>query len=233
MDMQKQSAPARCAWALALTLALALLGAACRPKQTGLPTLTPTTQLQAATPTPTAALPSPTPTAVVVYVVKAGDSLSAIALSFGVPTEALAEANGIDDPNLIRAGQELIIPGPTPLPTATVLPTATPTPHIPPQLEIVDVIGRGAPTAETVVIVNRGRGLSLHNWSLRDAHGNAFVFPNLYLASGAELRVHTGVGESTPQHLYWGRESAVWEEAGDMVVLADERGVMYAALPLE
>jgi murein DD-endopeptidase MepM/ murein hydrolase activator NlpD len=169
----------------------------------------------------------------VTYVIQPGDSLSVIAGQFGLTVEELAEANGISDPNVIKVGQVLVIPGPTPVPTATVLPTATPTLDVPPQLEIVDVIGRGAPSAETVIIFNRGHSLSLYQWTLRDAQGNAFVFPDLYLASGAEVRIHTGVGEDTPQHLYWNREAAVWEEAGDMVVLADERGVMHAAKPLE
>ena len=167
-----------------------------------------------------------------VYTVQPGDSLSGIALRFDVPIEDLAEANGIEDPNVIRAGQRLIIPGPTREPTATVPPTATPTPELPPQLEIVDLIGRGAPGVETVVIANRGRDLSLAGWTLRDAQGNAYIFPDLYLASGADVRVHTGVGEDTPLHLYWGREAAVWE-GKDMAVLADPDGVMYAAKPLE
>ena len=211
-------------------LGLVLLLAACRPESTGLPTLTPTLPLPTATPTADVPTPTPTPTT---YVIRPGDSLSVIADRFGVPVEALAEANGIVDPNVIEVGQVLVIPGPTPIPTATVLPTPTPTADIPPQLEIVDVIGRGAPSAETVIILNRGQGVLLYQWTLRDAQGNAYVFPNLYLAAGAELRVHTGLGENTPQHLYWNRETAVWEEPGDMAVLADQRGVMHAAKPLE
>jgi LysM repeat protein len=214
-------------WCCLLGLALLV---ACRPESTGLPTLTPT--LTAATPTTTPTMPAATPTPVT-YVVQPGDSLSVIAARYDVPVEALAQANGIADPNVIKVGQVLVIPGPTPIPTATVPPTPTATPDIPPQLEIVDVIGRGAPSAETVVIVNRGRGLSLNTWSLRDAQGNAFIFPDLYVAPGAEIRVHTGVGENTPQHLYWNRDTPVWEESGDMAVLADERGVMHAAKSLE
>jgi LysM repeat protein len=228
-------------------IGLVLLGTACQPKPVGLPTLTLTpsgvaattparTPAESASPPPQTAaartpgaLPTWTP---VVYTVQPGDSLSGIALRFDVPIEDLAEANGIEDPNVIRAGQRLIIPGPTREPTATVPPTATPTPELPPQLEIVDVIGRGAPGVETVVIANRGRDLSLAGWTLRDAQGNAYIFPDLYLASGAEVRVHTGVGEDTPLHLYWGREAAVWE-GKDMAVLADPDGVMYAAKPLE
>jgi LysM repeat protein len=188
------------------------------------------------TPAPTTATPTtvvaPTPTTVV-HIVQPGESLSAIALRYDVPIEVLAEANGIEDPNVIKVGQQIVIPGPTPEPTATVLPTPSPTVDVPPQLEIRDVIGRGAPSAETVIVVNRGRGVSLRGWTLRDAQGNAYVFPDLYLAPEAEVRVHTGIGENTPQHLYWGQESAVWGETGDMAVLADRRGVMHAAKPLE
>jgi hypothetical protein len=96
----------------------------------------------------------------------------------------------------------------------------------------VDVIGRGAPGVETVIIANRGRALSLAEWTLRDAQGNAYRFPDLYLATEAEVRVHTGPGEDTPLHLYWGREAATWE-GKDMAVLADPNGVMHAAKPLE
>jgi LysM repeat protein len=151
--------------------------------------------------------------------------------------EWIIEANNIQDPNVIQVGQKLIIPRPTPVskatPTETVPPTATPTPNVPPQLEIVSVSGRGAPEAEVVVITNRGRSVSLKGWTLRDAQGNAFVFPDLYLGTGAEVRVHTGKGENTPLHLYWNRETAVWQENGDTAILADDRGVVYASKPLD
>jgi LysM repeat protein len=45
------------------------------------------------------------------YVVEPGDTLSLIAGRFGVTVDALSQANGITDPNSIRPGQELIIPG--------------------------------------------------------------------------------------------------------------------------
>ncbi len=46
-----------------------------------------------------------------IYIVQPGDTLAAIALTFGTTVEALAEINGIEDPSTIYPGQELIIPG--------------------------------------------------------------------------------------------------------------------------
>jgi predicted chitinase/cell envelope opacity-associated protein A len=45
------------------------------------------------------------------YTVKSGDTLSGIADRFGTTTSALAKANGISNPNLIRVGQKLTLPG--------------------------------------------------------------------------------------------------------------------------
>ena len=213
-------------WILTLVLALA----ACRkPAATPTPALTrpplPTATTASARPTA-----SPTP---LIHVVQAGDSMSAIALQYDVPIEAIVAANNIEDANVIHVGQKLIIPGPSPTPGPTLPPTLTPTLLVSPELEIVDVIGRGAPATETVVIANRGRALSIAGWTLRDAQGNVYVFPKLYLAPDAEVRVHTAGGEDTPLHLYWNRDTAVWQEAGDTAVIADTRGVIHASKPLD
>ena len=45
------------------------------------------------------------------YTVQRGDTLSALAHRYGTTVSSLAEANDISDPNLIRVGQTLIIPG--------------------------------------------------------------------------------------------------------------------------
>ena len=111
------------------------------------PTATATATRQVTdTPAPTAtATVTPTPAPAVTYVVRKGDTLFEIALRFDVTVGALARANDISDPTLIRPGQVLIIPvpgatvvastGSTPTwtPTAvstraTSTPTATPTP---------------------------------------------------------------------------------------------------------
>ena len=56
--------------------------------------------------------PTPTPTT---YTIQAGDSLSRIAARYNTTVQALAQANGITDPNRIEVGQVLTIPGPAAL----------------------------------------------------------------------------------------------------------------------
>lgn len=57
------------------------------------------------------------------YTVKAGDTLYAIALRYGVTVTQLAKANNITNPNLIRVGQTLKIPGTTSTPTPPTTPS--------------------------------------------------------------------------------------------------------------
>lgn len=52
------------------------------------------------------------------YVVQAGDNLSKIASRHGVTVAQLSEANNITDPNRIRVGQKLVIPGGSATPQA-------------------------------------------------------------------------------------------------------------------
>lgn len=86
-------------------------------------TPTPTRALRSATPAvtiipvtlpPTGPTPGPTPTPVK-YKVKPGDSLLEIAARYKVSVQAIKAANGLKD-DMIRVGEELIIPLPTPTP---------------------------------------------------------------------------------------------------------------------
>jgi LysM repeat protein len=66
-----------------------------------------------ATATPTAPdVPAPkAPANAVKHVVKSGETLSTIAKQYGVKSSDIAVANNITDPQKIRAGMELVIPG--------------------------------------------------------------------------------------------------------------------------
>ncbi|MFN2123141.1 MAG: LysM peptidoglycan-binding domain-containing protein [Candidatus Promineifilaceae bacterium] len=67
----------------------------------------------------TAAVPTAVPTQEVVHSVTVGDTLLGIAILYDVDIDAIMEANGLDDPNTLDIGQDLVIPG-------VVLPTAVP-----------------------------------------------------------------------------------------------------------
>lgn len=93
-----------------------------------------------ATPSGPSTTPSETPTDGTLYTVRGGDSLAAIARSFGTSVEQLQAWNAdrypslATNPNAIEPGWELIVsgdPGVTPRPTPTPAP-ATPRPTAPP-----------------------------------------------------------------------------------------------------
>jgi LysM repeat protein len=44
--------------------------------------------------------------------VQPGETLSSIARDYGVSFQAILDANGLEDANLIQVGQELVIPVP-------------------------------------------------------------------------------------------------------------------------
>jgi spore germination protein len=62
-----------------------------------------------------------TPAGRVIHIVQAGETLSSIGRQYGVSHQAIMYVNGLEDPNLIELGQELIIPRPD-----EILPTQTP-----------------------------------------------------------------------------------------------------------
>jgi LysM repeat protein len=93
----------------------------------------------------------PTPESVV-HVVKAGDTISGLALKYRVPADDIAAANRLENPDFLRAGKELIIPlGGVPQVTATIasVPTATetPLPFEPPSALTATAAAQGTATA--------------------------------------------------------------------------------------
>ncbi|ESP88014.1 lamin tail domain-containing protein [Candidatus Halobonum tyrrellensis] len=83
----------------------------------------------------------------------------------------------------------------------------------------------GEPTSERVVVENAGDGpLDVSGWRIADAAGHEYRFPEgLTLPAGARAAVNTGSG-GTAVELYWGRNSPVWNDAGDTVSVYDDGG---------
>ena len=131
----------RVAMGLGLAGTLTATAACSRPGSSGNPTPTATTGVRitaspsparqlspVASPSPRAAAtappsvsptvaPTPSPTRVTgtvpgqKYVVQPGDTLVSIAEEFGVTVQELIDANALTNPDVLRVGQELIIPG--------------------------------------------------------------------------------------------------------------------------
>lgn len=95
----------------ALTIALTLAG--CSTRDSAAPA-TADPVFTVVTPTPRVHTVSPTANAdrEATYAVQPGDTLSAIASRFGVSPADLRRVNGIDDPDSLPVGQELLIPTP-------------------------------------------------------------------------------------------------------------------------
>lgn len=113
-------------------------------------------------------------------------------------------------------------PTPRPSPTLTLPPTAANA-----SVSILQVIEPGDVTAEAVEIQNTGATVNIAGWTLSDADGNTFTFPEQLLFSNARLTVSTRTGANTPLVLFWNRDDAVWQP-GDVVTLRDKNGAVQS-----
>lgn len=129
------------------------------------------------------------------YVVRSGDSLSAIAARFGVSAATLARANGISNPNKIYVGQRLTIPG-----RSATQPAAPP--------------ASGTTTSGGVYIVQAGDTLSkiaLRFGTTVQAlmSANGVTNPNLVWV-GQRLKIVKGSGAAAPPGQSTGAASGRW-----------------------
>ncbi len=193
------------------------------------------------------------PEGCIVHTLADGESPFILAEQYETSIEAIFAANALteEDAAFLQIGQVLVIPlencpfvpigsneekttGATETPAETPTPTITATITLPPtavdaQVQIVEVIAPGDVTTEAVVLRNNGRNVSLTGWTISDAEGNTYTFPERNLFSNGEITLYTGVGQSTPVVAYWGRDQAVWGEPGEVVTLSDANGVVQAS----
>jgi hypothetical protein len=116
---------------------------------------------------------------------------------------------------------------PTVTPTITLAPTA-----VNAQVQLVQVVGRGDVTAEGIEIRNNGATVDMTGWTISDAQNNVYTFPTRRLFSQAQITLFTRVGPDTAAANFWGRDTAVWGDAGDVVTLANAQGEVQAVLRL-
>jgi LysM repeat protein len=82
------------------------------------------------------------PRATTSHVVRPGETLSAIARQYGVTEAALAQANGIANPNLVYAGQQLVIPESGDAASPAIVPARGQAIHVVQRGEALSAIGR-------------------------------------------------------------------------------------------
>jgi LysM repeat protein len=217
-------------------------GAAPRPVvPTAVPTLNAVVQTQVAATATAAPTSTPTPGNSRKYIVKSGDTLTAIATEFNVTVADLVAANKLTNQDVLSLGQELIIPGGplTPTPSLVPIPTSTRStlPTIPVSGTAATALGEYFVTireikspgtlSEQVILTNLSGQVNMAGWTMTDGEGNKFTFPNLTLLSNGEVTVHTGKGTNTPTDLYWGQTDSRWSK-GKVAYLRDPSGKLIA-----
>lgn len=123
--------------------------------------------------------------------------------------------------------------------TATSTPTPTPTPTETPDsdpgsLAVANVHADAAgndhenENGEYVVFENvGGEALDLSGWTVSDEAGHTYRFPTGFtLAAGAQVTLYTGSGSDSATELYWGSDSAIWNNGGDTIIVKSDDGIV-------
>lgn len=164
------------------------------------------------------------------YIVRPGDTLTGIAERFGATAQMLARANGIENPDLIFAGQTLDLPGTSgALPGSPVRGGSTPPPGIRHRnyLDRVDAPLKGDPmsrdpvTYDNVIDQFAVESNPRYRRQDNDTYCNIFVWDVTY-AMGAEIP-HLVAGNGEPVSVYEG----AWLSANGMNRWLAENGPRY------
>jgi LysM repeat protein len=209
------------------------------PATTATPTIDVLAQVASAIPTVTSTIqPSPTP---VTYMIRAGDTLSDIAVKLGVSIDALMDANDLTDPNALSAGQVLIVPvyedSETEPPSSS---RTTDEPQATGTLEPIDqapgvvihgVEGAEALETESIRLLNPGGEVSMAGWTLDDGEGHQYIFPAFTFYTTGAVYIHTRAGKDTSIDLYWGLDEPVWAP-GKVITLRNVSGAIISTFQI-
>ncbi|RPH36194.1 MAG: LysM peptidoglycan-binding domain-containing protein [Chloroflexi bacterium] len=130
-----------------------------------------------------AAAPAP-----LIHVVRAGDTLWAIAIRYGTTVAAIATMNQLPNPSLIRVGQALAIPQAAP-PPAPSTPAPAPTAVTTPPASVTHIVQRG----ETLWAISARYGVSIQAIVTANALASAS-----FIRTGQQLVIPTTAGSATP-----------------------------------
>jgi len=163
--------------------------------------------------------------------VRPGETLSDIALAYGVTVDELLAINGLSDADAVGANQVIYVPAEeTDIPEPDgQSPTAGPVAVVSSgEIEIISVVGVGDLETERVLLGEKKGGKhALAGWQLRDEQGHIYTFPQATLYENGQIVVNTRAGVDNPLELFWGLDEPVWE-SGEMVTLYDDTGAVPA-----
>ncbi|WP_266080585.1 lamin tail domain-containing protein [Haladaptatus caseinilyticus] len=79
---------------------------------------------------------------------------------------------------------------------------------------------------EYIVLKNSGNdALDVSGWSVADDAGHSYLVPSrVSLEPGETVTLYTGNGSDSTSELYWGSDSAVWNNGGDTIIVRDADG---------
>jgi LysM repeat protein len=116
--------------------------------------------------------------------------------------------------------------------TATGLPTPLPSTGEG-KVEIAEIIEAGVAESEGVVISNTGaQRVDMRGWTLSDADGNTYTFPNVWLWPGGNITVHTRIGTDGTTEFFWSKLVPIWS-AGEVATLKDADGIVVATYTVQ
>ncbi len=67
---------------------------------------------------------------------------------------------------------------------------------------------------------------SISGWRLQEGGGKTYKFKSLVIDAKNSVTLHTGSGKDNATDLYWGLERAVWNNAGDTVLVWDNESML-------
>lgn len=81
---------------------------------------------------------------------------------------------------------------------------------------------------EYITFENTGQeAIDMGGWTVEDEANHAYTVPDGFtLAAGDQVTLYTGSGDDTQSSLYWGSESAVWNNDGDTIYVRDDSGTV-------
>jgi Lamin Tail Domain len=84
--------------------------------------------------------------------------------------------------------------------------------------------GNDSAAAEYICLVNKGKGVDLLGWTVRDAEGDVNVLPDIVLLPDQSIRVHPGRGTNSETDVYGDEGTSQWNNTADTITFFDDSG---------